>query len=96
VYLFGFIGMTPQVCFPCTFLIWQVLMTLQVCFPCTFPCTFPVRLPCISPAPAQLFINYKLKSVAHLPWRVLAYKAFNTFVDGGHLYIWRRAHLHMA
>ena len=29
----------------------------------------------------QLFINYKLKSVAHLPWRVLAYKAFNTFVD---------------
>jgi len=39
VYLFGFIGMTPQ-----------------------------------------LFINYKLKSVAHLPWRVMAYKAFNTFV----------------
>ena len=29
----------------------------------------------------QLFINYKLKSVAHLPWRVLAYKAFNTFID---------------
>jgi len=39
VYLFGFIGMTPQ-----------------------------------------LFINYKLKSVAHMPWRVMAYKAFNTFV----------------
>ena len=29
----------------------------------------------------QLFINYKLKSVAHMPWRVMAYKAFNTFVD---------------
>jgi len=29
----------------------------------------------------QLFINYKLKSVAHLPWRVMAYKAFNTFID---------------
>ncbi len=29
----------------------------------------------------QLFINYKLKSVAHLPWRTLWYKAFNTFVD---------------
>mmetsp|Transcript_19594 Transcript_19594/g.37931 ORF Transcript_19594/g.37931 Transcript_19594/m.37931 type:complete len:610 (-) Transcript_19594:136-1965(-) len=29
----------------------------------------------------QLFINYKLKSVAHLPWRTLTYKAFNTFVD---------------
>lgn len=29
----------------------------------------------------QLFINYKLKSVAHLPWKVLVYKAFNTFID---------------
>jgi hypothetical protein len=29
----------------------------------------------------QLFINYKLRSVAHLPWRVLMYKAFNTFID---------------
>ena len=26
----------------------------------------------------QLFINYKLKSVAPLPWRVFMYKAFNT------------------
>jgi hypothetical protein len=29
----------------------------------------------------QLFINYKLKSVAHLPWRMLSYKFLNTFVD---------------
>lgn len=29
----------------------------------------------------QLFINYKLKSVAHLPWKVFMYKAFNTFID---------------
>ena len=29
----------------------------------------------------QLFINYKLKSVAHLPWRMLSYKALNTFID---------------
>lgn len=29
----------------------------------------------------QLFINYKLKSVAHLPWRVFMYKALNTFID---------------
>ncbi|XP_052866423.1 lipid scramblase CLPTM1L [Anopheles cruzii] len=29
----------------------------------------------------QLFINYKLKSVAALPWRVFMYKAFNTFID---------------
>lgn len=29
----------------------------------------------------QLYINYRLKSVAHLPWRALMYKAFNTFID---------------
>jgi hypothetical protein len=29
----------------------------------------------------QLFINYKLKSVAHLPWRMLTYKFVNTFID---------------
>jgi len=29
----------------------------------------------------QIFVNYKLKSTAHMPWRVLIYKAFNTFID---------------
>lgn len=29
----------------------------------------------------QLFINYKMKSVAHLPWRMLSYKFLNTFID---------------
>ncbi len=29
----------------------------------------------------QLYINYKLKSVEHLPWRVLVYKFLNTIVD---------------
>ena len=29
----------------------------------------------------QLFVNYQLKSVAHLPWRVLVYRALNTFID---------------
>lgn len=29
----------------------------------------------------QLFINYKLKSVAHMPWKVLVYKTLNTFID---------------
>jgi len=29
----------------------------------------------------QLFINYKLKSVAHMPWKTFMYKALNTFVD---------------
>merc|ERR1712130_146424 len=29
----------------------------------------------------QLFINYELQSVDSLPWRVLVYRFFNTFVD---------------
>uniref|UniRef100_A0A915BFH8 Lipid scramblase CLPTM1L n=1 Tax=Parascaris univalens TaxID=6257 RepID=A0A915BFH8_PARUN len=29
----------------------------------------------------QLFVNYRMKSVAHLPWRAFMYKAFNTFID---------------
>lgn len=29
----------------------------------------------------QLFINYKLKSVAHMPWKAFTYKALNTFID---------------
>jgi len=29
----------------------------------------------------QLFINYKLKSVAHLPFRSFMYKALNTVID---------------
>jgi len=29
----------------------------------------------------QLFINYKLQSVAHLNWRTLSYKSINTFID---------------
>merc|ERR1712187_247753 len=29
----------------------------------------------------QLFINYRLKSVAHLPWKFFMYKALNTFID---------------
>jgi hypothetical protein len=29
----------------------------------------------------QLYINYRLKSVAHMPWRAFMYKTFNTFID---------------
>lgn len=29
----------------------------------------------------QLWINYKLKSVAHMPWKAMVYKALNTFID---------------
>jgi len=29
----------------------------------------------------QIFINYKLKSTAHMPWKTFMYKALNTFID---------------
>jgi hypothetical protein len=32
-------------------------------------------------APPQLYLNYKLKSVAHLPWRQMTYKFLNTIID---------------
>merc|ERR1719228_485314 len=41
---------------------------------------FPLAFGFIMMTP-QLFINYKLKSVAHLPWRMMTYKALNTFID---------------
>lgn len=42
----------------------------------------------------QLFINYKLKSVAHLPWRVFIYKALNTFIDDLFAFIIKMPLLH--
>merc|ERR1712048_1263907 len=29
----------------------------------------------------QVFLNHRLKSVDHMPWRVLTYQAINTFID---------------
>jgi hypothetical protein len=29
----------------------------------------------------QLYINYKLKSVEHMPWRNMIYKFLNTIID---------------
>lgn len=29
----------------------------------------------------QLYINYKLKSVDHLPWKTLVYRFVNTIID---------------
>ena len=29
----------------------------------------------------KILLSYKLKSVAHLPWRMMTYKALNTFID---------------
>jgi hypothetical protein len=42
----------------------------------------------------QLFINYKLKSVAHLPWRAMVYKSLNTFVDDLFAFIIKMPWLH--
>eukprot|EP00127_Corallochytrium_limacisporum_P007300 Clim_evm41s246 gene=Clim_evmTU41s246 len=42
----------------------------------------------------QLFINYKLKSVAHLPWRMLTYRALNTFIDDLFAFIIKMPLLH--
>ena len=42
----------------------------------------------------QLFINYKLKSVAHLPWKAFVYKALNTFIDDLFAFIIKMPTLH--
>ena len=42
----------------------------------------------------QLFINYKLKSVAHLPWRFLCYRFVNTFIDDLFAFIIRMPMMH--
>ena len=41
---------------------------------CVYAFVFVLMLP-------QLFINHKLKSVSHLPWKFLIYKFLNTFID---------------
>ncbi|GAB0497862.1 hypothetical protein MMPV_009199 [Pyropia vietnamensis] len=42
----------------------------------------------------QVFINYKLKSVAHLPLKALAYKAVNTVIDDLFAFIIKMPALH--
>lgn len=42
----------------------------------------------------QLYINYKLKSVAHMPWRTFIYKALNTFIDDMFAFIIEMPTLH--
>ncbi|KAI5639733.1 cleft lip and palate transmembrane protein 1 (CLPTM1) domain-containing protein [Phthorimaea operculella] len=41
---------------------------------CVYAFGFLLMLP-------QLFVNYRLRSVAALPWQAFMYKAFNTFID---------------
>jgi len=79
---FKYLGM---VCFPIAFCycIYSVIYTehkgwysfvLSSCYGFLLTFGFIMMTP-------QLFINYKLKSVAHLPWRMMTYKALNTFID---------------
>jgi hypothetical protein len=42
----------------------------------------------------QLYINYKLKSVAHMPWKTFMYKALNTFIDDLFAFIIKMPTLH--
>ncbi|XP_027074564.1 uncharacterized protein [Coffea arabica] len=42
----------------------------------------------------QLFINYKLKSVAHLPWRQMTYKFLNTIIDDLFAFVIKMPWLH--
>ena len=42
----------------------------------------------------QLFINYKLKSVAHLPWRQMTYKFLNTIIDDLFAFVIKMPALH--
>ena len=42
----------------------------------------------------QLWINYRTKSVAHLPWRTLVYKSLNTFIDDLFAFIVKMPDLH--
>ncbi|KAJ3150570.1 hypothetical protein HDU89_002977 [Geranomyces variabilis] len=42
----------------------------------------------------QLFINYKMKSVAHMPWKTFMYKALNTFVDDLFAFVIKMPWLH--
>ena len=42
----------------------------------------------------QLYINYKLKSVAHLPWRQMTYKFLNTIIDDLFAFVIKMPTLH--
>lgn len=42
----------------------------------------------------QLYINYRLKSVSHLPWRFLCYRFLNTFIDDLFAFVIRMPTMH--
>jgi len=51
-----------------------VSYVLHVSASCVYALGFALMTP-------QLFINYRMKSVANLPWRRFIYRAINTFID---------------
>jgi hypothetical protein len=59
-----------------------------------------MQLTCSHPAPPpfphrpQLYLNYKLKSVAHLPWRQMTYKFLNTIIDDLFAFVIKMPTLH--
>ena len=61
--------------------------TLSLCYGFLLTFSFIMMTP-------QLFINYKMKSVAHLPWRMMTYKSLNTFIDDIFAFIIKMPTLH--
>jgi len=54
---------------------------------CVYAFGFVLMLP-------QLFINHRLKSVSHLPWKFLIYKFINTFIDDLFAFIIKQPMMH--
>ena len=44
----------------------------------------------------QLYINYKLKSVAHLPWKQMSYKFLNTIIDDLFAFVIKMPLMHLS
>ena len=42
----------------------------------------------------QLYLNYRMKSVAHLPWRQMTYKFLNTIIDDLFAFVIKMPTLH--
>ena len=42
----------------------------------------------------QLYLNYRMKSVAHLPWRQMTYKFLNTIIDDLFAFVIKMPMLH--
>merc|ERR1719329_1493184 len=60
---------------------------LTVCASCVYSLGFVLMTP-------QVFINYKHKTVAYLPWRKFIYRAINTFIDDLFAFIIRMPTMH--